>query len=144
MPTMETANLDGVALDWAIAQCVGLPIKHDPMGFETGSESGFWLWEENGGRLGRYGLIGREYSPSTRWEQGGEIVDKLRECSQHQFWIESDGPNTHVLSWPDEHVFYRGYGPTMLVALMRCYVAGQMGEVIEVPDVLMSPLLVDG
>ena len=138
MAYINASDLEGAALDWAVAQSEGLPIRRDPMGFKEGSEAGFWLWEERGSGLGRHGLIGRAYSPSTNWAQAGEIVEKLRAASQHQFLIESDGPNTHVLSWPKEHAFYRGYGPTMLVALMRCYVASQLGERVEVPEPLMQ------
>jgi hypothetical protein len=138
MARMNASDLDGAALDWAVAQSEGLPIRRDPMGFVTGSEAGFWVWGEVGSTVGIKGLIGREYSPSTNWSQGGEIVERLREQSRHQFWVESDGPNTHVLSWPDEHAFYRGYGPTMLIALMRCYVACKLGEIVEVPEPLSS------
>lgn len=134
MPSVSVSDLHGAALDWAAAKARGLPIRHDPMGFGSGSESGYWHWEEAGHSLKRYGLIGREYSPSTKWDQGGQILDGLRELSQHQFLVESDGESTHVLAWPSEHVCYSGYGTTVLVAVMRCFVASQLGDSVEVPE----------
>lgn len=133
MPSVSVSDLQGVALDWAVAKAKGLPVKRDPMGFGSGSESGFWLWEEVGHKLGRHGLIGREYSPSTKWEQGGPIADELRELSRYQFLVESDGGSTHVLSFPKEHVLYSGCGATMLVAIMRCFVASTLGDVTDLP-----------
>lgn len=133
MPFVSVSDLQGAALDWAVAKAEGLPVRRDPMGFRSGSESGYWLWEEIGHKLNRYGLIGREYSPSAKWEQGGPIVDELRERSRYQFLVESDGENTRVLSWPREDVFSSGYGASMLVAIMRCFVASVMGDVIDVP-----------
>lgn len=138
MCSVKVSDLQGVALDWAVAKAEGLPVRRDPMGFGSGSESGFWLWEATGHKLGRYGLIGREYSPSTKWEQGGPIVDELRDLSQYQFLIEGDGESTHVLSWPKEHVFYSGRGATTLIAIMRCFVASKMGDFIEVPASLSN------
>jgi hypothetical protein len=139
MMEVQTDTLTGPALDWAVAQCENREIRVDPMGFVDGSESGYWIWEDNrSGKKAAYMLIGREYSPSTRWEQGGAILDKLRESARHQFLMESDGENTHVLAWSTPHTFSRGYGPSVLVAVMRCYVASHFGETIKIPEGLMS------
>lgn len=133
MPNVRVSDLQDSALDWAVAKAEGLPIARDPMGFRTGSESGFWIWEESGYRLKCYGLIGREYSPSTKWEQGGPIVDKLRELSRHQLLVESGEGGVCVTSWPIESAFCSGHGVTILDASMRCYVASKLGGVVDVP-----------
>jgi len=137
MLNINVSDLHGITLDWAVAMSAGLPVKHDPMGFKVGSESGFWIWEEAGFKLGITSLIGREYSPSTSWVQGGPIIDTLREYSQCQFLIENDGESVRVLSSPKESVFYSGYGAGVLIAAMRCFVAIKLGEVVDVPEALI-------
>lgn len=58
---IKTATLTDTALDYAVALCEDLPIKHDPMGFGPGSaEGGYWIWDD-APPLGKrtYRLIGR-------------------------------------------------------------------------------------
>lgn len=136
MSSVSVSDLQGVALDWAVAKAEGLRVRRDPMGFRSGSESGYWLWEESGQKLKRYGLIGREYSPSTKWEQGGPIADELRELSRYRFSVESEDGGVCVLSQPTESLSFVGRGETMLIAAMRCYVASKLGDFVEVPAVL--------
>lgn len=103
------------------------------MGFGSGSEAGYWVWNEAGPSKQKYMLIGREYNPTQNWNQGGPILERLREMAGHQFLIESDGPNVHIMAWLDKHTCIKGYGPTLLIAAMRCYVAACKGETIELP-----------
>lgn len=138
MMKSEVNALTGKALDWAVAKHDGRPIRWDPMGFNTGPEAGYWVWDEGNGSKPVFELIGREYSPSTIWAQGGPIVEKLRGLSKHNFFIESDGPNVHVMAWVTQHLFFSGYGPTLLIAAMRCYVAAQSGNEIDLPALLAS------
>ena len=66
----ERIGFAGEALDWAVAKAEGLVIPvRDPMGFGSGSESGYWIWEESGRGLKRYGLQACKYSPSTKWSR---------------------------------------------------------------------------
>lgn len=136
MQSVSVSDLQGEALDWAVAKAEGLVIRRDPMGFGSGSESGYWIWEESGRGLKRYGLIGREYSPSTKWSEGGPIIDALRECGQHQFSLQTDAGGVCVLSRPTESISFRGCGETVLIAAMRCYVAVKLGESLAVPAFL--------
>ena len=133
MIQVEANTLTDVALDWAVANCEGLPVRSDPMGFGSGSEAGYWVWNEAGPSKQKYMLIGREYNPTQNWNQGGPILERLREMAGHQFLIESDGPNVHIMAWLDKHTCIKGYGPTLLIAAMRCYVAACKGETIELP-----------
>ena len=116
----------GVVLDWMVAKCEGCDLS----------------WDENAedffmGLNSPYCFL-REFSPSTNWYQGGPIIKQLRSDSAYQFLIESDGDNVHVLSWPSEHVHFSGYGPTILIATMRCLVTSRLGEEVEVPDELLK------
>lgn len=131
MSKLNVSKLSGAALDWVVANCQGLPIKHDPMGFKTGSEAGFWVWDDDPkSKMGRPWLIGREYSPCTKWDQGGPIIEEknitLLPAYPHDFgWIAA----THK---DKEGCF----GGTPLVAAMRCYVESVLGSEIEVPESL--------
>ena len=102
---MKTSELTGKALDWAVARCEG--------------------------GVGVDQLIGTWYSPSTNWAQGGPI-------------IERDGISI-VLDWDVVGEFLWGAtriegpavseaeGTTPLIAAMRCYVASQLGDEVDVP-----------
>jgi hypothetical protein len=71
-----------------------------------------------------------EFSPSSNWEQGGLIIDRERIATQpvgHQ-WIAglSGRRERETSSWSC-------FGPTLLVAAMRCYVAARLGAEVDVP-----------
>ncbi len=106
MMDVQVSDLDGVALDWAVATCEKLPIKFDPMGFGIGPNGGFWIWDDS--PKGVMTQIGIGYSPSQKWDQGGPLIER-EEIN---------------LSWPNP-----------LVAAMRCYVAKTLGDVIQIPDI---------
>lgn len=125
---VKVSELQGTALDWAVANCEGLPIQHDPMGFRTGSEAGFWVWP-SGLYTDRARLIGRGYSPSTDWSLAGPIIERER-------IMVCPGPQ-----WSAVHHARLGrpyYGTAPIIAAMRCYVASKMGDEIQVPDVLVK------
>jgi hypothetical protein len=124
---VEVKNLIGEALDWAVAHLQKLPVKPDPMGFKTGSEAGFWIWPDAGKG---YKSIGRDYSPSSKWDQGGQIIEheKLTLIGASQFdtnWTAMDGGQT-----------IKQNGQTALIAAMRAYVHINCGSSIEIPTSL--------
>lgn len=72
---------------------------------------------------------------STDWSQGGQVIGRdeigIRRnapCSAGREWeaIPSITAKGAGGKW--------GYGPTPLVAAMRCFVASRLGEIVEVPD----------
>jgi len=136
---MKTSELTGAALDWAVAKCEGLPLKLDPMGFRkdapTSMQAGWWVWDGEGQNQ----VIGHRktrrseedgYSPSTDWAQGGPIVEReriqLSTLSKGKEWRAA-------LIYGQDHI---QYGPTPLIAAMRCYVASKLGAEIEIPKEL--------
>lgn len=134
----KTQNLEGAALDWAVAKCEGRAIKLDPMGFgPTEQEGGFWIWEnrESGHQRACYWRIGGGYSPSTIWAQGGPIIESEKVDSKwlpkQQMWCCYKHQH-HI----DGFVSGAGFGPTQLIAAMRCYVASKLGDEIEIPEEL--------
>lgn len=105
---IKTSELTGAALDWAVAIVVYGGEKHIPAGFPAYSES---------------------------WGQGGPIIErkgigllKVANRLPHQQW---DAGETDEL--PDT-LWSVVSGPTPLIAAMRCYVASELGDEVEIPE----------
>ena len=122
---VKTSELIGPALDWAVAQCEGkiYGYKHQ-------------LVDDCRDVI--------PYTPSTDWSQGGPLIER-----------ENLGLEKHRLDGPyqwaacDWHpVVVQGhtclerskyvYGPTSLIAAMRCFVASHLGDEVDVPEELLS------
>lgn len=106
---VKTSELTGHALNLAAARC-------------EGKEAG-WM---------HYYKMGYPPAISTSWELAGPIIERerieLNICGSDwravsEITSQSDTP--------------RHYGPTPLVAAMRCYVASRLGDTVEVPDDLV-------
>ena len=76
-----------------------------------------------------FGIDG--FFPSTDWSQGGPIIEEwMIDCNTYRNgWRAA----RHVSTAPTY-----GYGPTPLIAAMRCYVASKMGEEINIPNEVSS------
>jgi hypothetical protein len=68
-----------------------------------------------------------EYSPSQKWEQAGPIIER------EKIAIDFDGD-----AWcaSDNRKPLANYGPTPLIAAMRCYVSSKLGDEIDLPKEL--------
>lgn len=111
---MKTNELSGAALDWAVAMCEGLI---------TGDEFDIGFIREGG------------YTPSTDWAQGGPIIE--REWLSIECWPnESDENTAWAATRYDQPAISEAYGPTPLIAAMRCYVASRLGDEVDVPPEL--------
>jgi hypothetical protein len=142
---VKTRDLTDAALDWAVAVCEDRKIVHDPMSFgDHTSEGGYWIWEDHGVANPKtiYAKIGRQYSPSTIWAQGGPIIDREITKVFRNVGGTFTAQIRHEESHPRvSHKVLAGWtncsGPTALTAAMRCYVASEMGDEIDVPDALL-------
>jgi hypothetical protein len=65
---------------------------------------------------------------STDWAQGGPIIEREGISIEWQGWGGDEQSIAYIRH--DEEYF----GPTPLVAAMRCYVAARLGDEIEVPE----------
>ena len=112
---IKTSELTGAALDWAVGYIVGVIGGND-------LDVGFIL---EGG-----------YTPSTDWAQGGPLVE--RERMDIECWDFHSMPWKASMWWDDENSSgdIQMYGPTPLIAAMRCYVASKLGDTIEIPEEL--------
>jgi len=108
---IKTSELTDAALDCAVAIC-----EHN-VGWEPEGED-------------------RDFY-STNWSQGGPIIDREIISVSH----DTAGNTVEWAAWTpapirDEAEAF-GYGPTPLIAAMRCYVASKLGDDIEVPEELL-------
>ena len=121
---VKTRDLTGIALDWAVAEAEGV------RGVISGAGKYQKVCYIPKGKRSYY-----TYTPSTNWKQGGPIIEREdmtvgRQIDPTQWAAEvfdARGATTFV-----------GYGPTPLVAAMRCFVASCAGDEIEVPKVLLK------
>ena len=76
------------------------------------------------------------FEPSENWADGGPIIEResislaCRPKDARGLWCAVLGPNRFLS--PD----FEGYGPTPLIAAMRCYVASKLGDEVEIPEEL--------
>ena len=127
---IKTSELIGPALDWAVAESEGnVRLQYD-------SREGLII-------CNILGWI--PYRPSVAWAQGGPIIE--REMIDLRKIYNNGLPNANPYDcWKAEIIFRDGklvagdlfaYGPTPLVAALRCYVASKLGDIVEVPENLL-------
>jgi hypothetical protein len=105
---MNTSELKGAALDWAVAKCEG----------HTDSKDFAWYYDRR-----------NTFNFSTDWAQGGPIIERegisINSHLDGYEWFARDywGLNEQAAEKP-------------LVAAMRCYIANKLGDTVEIPDEL--------
>lgn len=128
---IKTNELTGAALDWAVAEAAGLEtyfddgvvcLKGQPFD-DTGS---YWL-------------------PTQNWSQGGPIIEREKISVLLSFKDSyAVGANARPSGWCARMYQYGvlieplSYGPTPLVAAMRCYVASKLGDTVDIPEALSA------
>ena len=148
MIKIKVSEATPLQLDWLVAKCEGL---QECMVFGRGSvkDGGFavpnnhggytpvllknthdkWFKQCDGYPWDRDQVI---WQPSTDWSQGGPIIE--RECMDILCLAGGDDGWQADKYLPTEKV--EGYGPTPLIAAMRCYVASKLGDEVEIPEEL--------
>ena len=101
---MKTSELNGDALDWAVAKCEGGWIL----------DIASFIPHHSIGRM-RF---------STDWAQGGPIIER----DGIALYLYGDG------QWNAHTGGKEFNGPTPLIAAMRCYVASKLGDEVDVPE----------
>ena len=114
---VKIADLIGPALDWAVAKCL---------------QPGYEEW-----RLIRW--IEQEFTPTANWSQGGPIIE--RECiatyASGACSVPPKNPDYWVAEILETDGMRTAYGPTPLIAAMRCFVASRFGDEVEIPEELL-------
>lgn len=76
------------------------------------------------------------FSPSTNRDQGYEIVEREGIhllCNDDLTEWTASSPRKNLVGWR-----LLSWGPTALIAAMRCHVARKLGEYVDVPDEVQS------
>lgn len=107
---IKVSRAEGAVLSWMVAMCEGA------------NQASFKVHL-------KYGVPLPEYS--TQWSQGGPIIEREG----------IDVVNAERLGydyrWMAESGTARATGTTALIAAMRCYVAGKLGDEVDVPEELL-------
>lgn len=108
---MKTTELTGAALNLAVAKA-WQPVYSDQHLLEHA----------------------KDFHPSTDWAQGGPIIER------EEIALEPMTHDEHGDGWLATRVegpaVCMEFGPTMLIAAMRCYVAACLGDEVDVPEEL--------
>jgi hypothetical protein len=115
---IKTSELTGDALEWVVAQ------------IESGAGP------DKAEKQWRY--FGRTFHPSIDRAQGGAIIEREKISVGYQRYSSPDGTLWDAVLQPAPGgKTYLEYGPTPLIAAMRCYVASKLGDEVDVPDELI-------
>lgn len=117
MVEVQTNKLLGLALDWALANVQGLPVRYDPMSFGATANGGYWVWDNAPGGL--MAKIGEKYSPSKNSNQFGALMASFWEA------VKSGQDAALYHSWGD-----------FMVAACQAVVTSVHGPAIQVPRIL--------
>ena len=112
---MKTSELTREALNWAVAICQNVECD----------ENNKPIWFDNDGSFASRS----EYTPSADWAQGGLIIER------EGIEITRGGAYAEHF-WKATGSSRAAYGPTPLIAGMRCYVASKLGDEVEIPEQL--------
>lgn len=123
---VKTSELEGVALDWAVAEVVGEVVSIVPPDHIL--ETPALLFMDN-----QWDHLNRcqPWNPSTDWSQGGPLIDQ---------YIGEFIRNPRCKPWArtsEESGLGFANGPTILIAACRAIVASKLGETVEIPEELL-------
>ena len=115
---IKISELIPPALDWAVVKA-------------NGQDSDYWLkmWMSEGRRV--FCVM-----PSSQWSQGGPIINLIGGF-ELKIWLESKPSSkceAHIHNYTGDWI---AFGPTPLIAAMRCYVASKLGDEVEIPEDLI-------
>ena len=123
---MKTAELIGLPLNWAVVECeCAIPAAFKSIPALLYGTIRVFRADTN--------AYSEPVSPSTNWAQGGPIIEREEISISREFAASK----VEWAAWTpapirdDAEAF--GYGPTPLIAAMRCYVASKLGDEVEIP-----------
>lgn len=140
MRTVRVAEAEGPLLDWLVAKANN--DLHPVGNVRVLDEKVFSIEAGDYERSDRW----QQYNPSTDWSQGGPIIereginlsvdyqdsalsnDMVQIGWKGNLWNNSVPGTAGFLQW--------AYGPTPLIAAMRCFCVSKLGENVEVPEEL--------
>lgn len=156
---VQTKDLIDIALDWAVAECLGYheclvfgrgSVKDRGIAVPTPDKCGYeaallrhthdkWQKKCDGYPWAKGQVI---WSPSTNWAQGGPIIEwegidlycnvPSSVSEKNKGWSPSWRAKYHRCGVGSEIT----YGPTPLIAAMRCFCCAKLGDEVEIPQEL--------
>ena len=162
---VKTNELIGVQLDWAVAKCEGIAVVS---WVTSNADAYFVVLKEAFTDKAPTTVYGEKdtFHPSVNFNHGGQIIaragisvirvydddgtDEDGYCTDERIPVWCSTRGQHGIQASTEHTSHDEmyqiydsavvYGPTFLIAAMRCYVASVLGDEIEIPDDLqVSP-----
>jgi hypothetical protein len=120
---IKTSELKDGILDWAVDKALNLNTPYNSWGQK--------------GKVPPY---------STNWAHGGPIIEREKidlftEKGTPESWVASVARyqnGAKLVGWRMHQ-----YGPTPLIAAMRCYVASKLGDEVDVPDDVLKDAELD-
>lgn len=106
MIKIQTSDLQGDALNWVVDKC------RRRVGLSSD--------------LLNKGCLPRRFS--TDWAEGGPIIEQEGLCLSYDPFVKRWMCSARILN--------SYHAETALVAAMRCYVAGKLGDEVEIPEEL--------
>lgn len=141
---VKTAELTGHALDRMVMIALGYTYQkgmpEDTWAAQEVCKKGWWRGF-GGGSWTCLTCLGDDH-PSTDWAHGGPIIEQKKikvAPNLNGTWL---GHKRHTTSHPlVAHPVLAGWtnkhGPTPLIAAMRCLVAGELGDEVDIPEELL-------
>jgi hypothetical protein len=119
---IKTDKLTGAQLNWAVASCQPATTALELLDLD----------------------IYNGFNPSTKWAQGGPIIERAgmefssELCDDSGRYIRCDPEDIYLAKCQigDAMAPTCAWGPTHLIAAMRCYVAATLGAEVDVPEEL--------
>ena len=121
---IKTSELQRPALDWAVAKCLGHRVVEN-----YGAYIRIYLPDQ---KQSMYTLT---FCPSTDWSQGGPIIEREIDAI-YRTRTSANAVTWEAMAQGDSDC--TGYGPTPLIAAMRCYVSSKLGDTVEIPAELLT------
>lgn len=144
MVEVRAGDLEGVALDWAVAfAMIGKVLVYPegghfpPAGTVSLNEDDFTLWLNDGERNSQ------SWSPSTLWSQCGHLIDEhifslSRAVEPKAGWDAVGGVKYSATAEGKDGFGVMAFGDTRMVAACRAFVEAQLGPVVSVPAELLN------
>ena len=127
MKTIKIGEATPIQLDWLVAKCEGHNFVHGAYEYSTIDE-----------RVWASGISPVERRYSTDLSQGGPIIEREK--------VDIHAPRPAWPYWKAYKPEWNGgsgkfekdaqYGPSLLIAAMRCFVCSRLGETVEIPEEL--------
>lgn len=130
---IKTSELEGAALDWAVAKAVNdlsIVYHEGRPAYEEEFDPCNW---KNYDDMKRF-VTGRYFEPSKFWDQAGPLIEERITCM-----VDTE-EGCYADTWAKAKCYaiplesFDGKGSTMLIAAMRAIVASELGGEVDVPD----------